>query len=242
MNGVFDDLYDVADACLLPIVQDPANRGRSWDQCYKFFRRYGDWNEEQRQENRDFACLRLGFYLASWGMFRGSGALIHKDHTIYGRIIDLLFADDYEELRHANFFEGLLTDDNALLPDDQRIGLIFTLKAAVCGYVNGLTVIRGPSQHPEEVTCSDTLVTKILLGTLACTPAYDTNFPNGLAACDIEGCGHFTPECLTNLLNVCREHHLWQTLANEPIQYYDVTYPAMRVVDLYFWYKGRPNP
>lgn len=30
MNGVFDDLCEVADACLLPIVQDPANRGRSY--------------------------------------------------------------------------------------------------------------------------------------------------------------------------------------------------------------------
>jgi hypothetical protein len=57
MNGVFADLHDVARECLLPIAQDAANRGRSWDQCYTFFfQKYRNWNKEQRQANRELAC------------------------------------------------------------------------------------------------------------------------------------------------------------------------------------------
>ena len=123
MNEIFADLYEVAEECLSPIVRDPTNRGRSWDQCYTFFQTYRNWTAKERQANRELACLHLGFYLASWGMFRGSGALIQKDHTIYGDIIDLLLADAYEGLWRADFFDGLLAGDDALSPNNQQIDI-----------------------------------------------------------------------------------------------------------------------
>jgi len=241
MNGVFDDLYETARECRSPIVQDRANRGRSWDQCCTFFQEYRNWDEEQRQANRELACLHLGFYLASWGMFRGSGPLMQKDYTIDGGIVDLLFADAYNELWEATFFQGLLTREDALLPNNGQIRLIFDLAANIRNYVNGLTIIRGPGQPQENAKCSDTIVTKILLGTLACTPAYDKYFPKGLTACGIEECGYFRQDCFTSLLNVCKEHRLWEVLTGRPIEYYAVVYPIMRVVDMYFWFKGRAN-
>jgi hypothetical protein len=61
MNGLFDDLYDVAAECLKPLVKDPANRGRSWDRCYSFFQKYHRFNQKQRQANRELACLHLVF-------------------------------------------------------------------------------------------------------------------------------------------------------------------------------------
>ncbi len=241
MNGGFDDLHQIVAECLAPIIDDPANRGRSWDQCCAFFQQYHNWSAEQRQANRELACLRLGFYLASWGMFRGSRHLLQKDYTIYGGIIDLLLADVYGGLWNANLFEDLLTQEQDIQLGDGQIGLLFQLAEAIRQYVNGLIIIRGPGESQENARCTNTIITKILLGTLACTPAYDTNSPRGLAVCGIGRCGSFTQECFTRLLNVCREHDLWQVLAGNPVEYYGTVYPIMRVIDLYFWYKGRPN-
>ena len=82
MNGVFNDLHIVAEQCLSPIVEDPANRGRSWDRCYSFFQRYHELSREKQKAKKELACLHLGFFLASWGMFRGSGSLMQKEYTI----------------------------------------------------------------------------------------------------------------------------------------------------------------
>jgi hypothetical protein len=231
----------VANEGLDPLNRDPANRDRSWDRCYSFFRRYYQLAHKERQECRELACLHLGFYLASWGMFRSSGPLIHKDYTICEGLIDLLLGGEYEGLWNADFFEGLLTRDDPILPQNPQVELILDLKEAIRNYFNQLTIIRGPGKPPENATCTDTMVTKILLGTLACTPAYDTYFCRGLARRKIRRCGSFTRGCFINLLNVCREHHLWQALRHHPIQPYEVPYPVMRVVDLYFWCVGRPD-
>jgi len=235
---MFEDLYELAEECLAPMVRDPSNRGRSWDRCYSFFQQYRALNQEQQQANKELACLHLGFYLASWGMFRGSGYLIYKDYTIYERVIDRLIAQEYEGLWEPQFFEDLLTNENPILENNKQVGLIFKLSTQIQDYINEMTIIKNHRSPEENARATDTITTKILLGTLACTPAYDTYFPMGLATCDIRRCGSFTIHCFVNLLNVCRENELWARLEEQPIEYYGVLYPVMRVVDLYFWTKG----
>ena len=68
MNGVFDDLYQVAEECLSLIVRDPANRGRSWDRCYSFFQRYHQL-VRCRGADLELACLHLGFWDSSLWKF-----------------------------------------------------------------------------------------------------------------------------------------------------------------------------
>jgi len=236
MNGVFGDLDQVAEECLSPIVRDPANRGRAWDQCYTFFQSYRQQDQGERQANQKLACLHLGFYLASWGMFRGSGPLLQKDYTIYEGIIKTLLNLDYAGLWQADFFANLLAGEQEI--GQKQVGLIFQLKAQIENYVNDLQIIRRPHAPLENAHCTDTITSKILLGTVACTPAYDRYFCEGVAACELDRCGRFTPGCFTRLLNVCREHGLWDTLQGQPTERHQVAYPVMRVVDLYFWKKG----
>lgn len=233
MNGVFDDLYQVAEEYLNPIVRDPANRGRSWDQCYTFFQQYRLQDQADRQANQKLACLHLGFYLASWGMFRGSGCLLQKDYTIYAGIIEILLAQKYNGLWQPDFFGNLLADGEEI--DEGQVQLIFQLKDQIENYVNGLPIIRSPNAQEENTNCTDTITSKILLGTLACTPAYDQYFGRGLVASGITRCGSFTSGCFARLLNICRERGLWQQLQEQPIVCHEVAYPVMRVVDLYFW-------
>jgi hypothetical protein len=57
------------------ITKDDHHRYRSWEHCYGFFQRVG------RQDiiaQRDDAAVQLGFYLASWGMYRGSSFLLQS--------------------------------------------------------------------------------------------------------------------------------------------------------------------
>jgi len=238
MNELFDDLYEVAEQCLSPIAKDKANRERSWDECYTFFQQYRTLNREQRNNQRELACLHLGFFLASWGMFRGSGSLIHKDYTIYGDLIDILLRQEYEALWLPDFFKDLLKNENHVLEDNEKVILIFKLKEQVQDYINGLRIIKNHKLPEENARATDTIITKILMGTLCCTPAYDQYFPVGLTVCGINRCGSFTIRSFVNLLNICRENKLWTQLKQRPIERHKVVYPVMRVVDLYFWTKG----
>jgi len=240
MNGVFGDLVDVAAAYLHPVDQDPANRERSWGRCYSFFQGYRAMPRERQETQRELACLHLGFYLASWGMFRGSGPLIRKDYTIYGGVINILLAEQYAQLWNPVFLENLLAGNQQVAENDTQ--LVFELAECIREHINGLLIVRNHRAQPEPARATGTLITKIIMGTLACVPAYDRYFCRGLTACGIRRCGSFTLNCFTRLLNICRERDLWQMLQNQPIERSGVSYPVMRVVDLYFWHKGQPNP
>ncbi len=64
------------------VSAEPNHRYRSWEHCYRFFR------ARPRNEIRsdlDVAALQLGFYLASWGMYRGSSFLLQRDYTVHKR-------------------------------------------------------------------------------------------------------------------------------------------------------------
>jgi hypothetical protein len=50
---------------------NPDDRYSSFDYCYNYFQTTKDLNKDIEK-----SCLTLGFYLASWGMFRGSSFLL----------------------------------------------------------------------------------------------------------------------------------------------------------------------
>jgi hypothetical protein len=61
----------------IPVVNDfkaksdPDSRYTSFDYCYNYFLTADDLTKDMEK-----SCLSLGFYLASWGMFRGSSFLL----------------------------------------------------------------------------------------------------------------------------------------------------------------------
>jgi hypothetical protein len=238
MDELFNDFYEVTEQCLAPIIKDQSSRGRSWDRCYRFFQKYHGSNQKQRETPKEMVCLHLGFYLASWGMFRGSGSLMHKDYTIYEQVVNLIFQHEYEALWKPEFFRDLLTSNNRIRHDSQEISLIFKLKKQIEDYINSLTVIKNRLEDVENAHATDTIISKILMGTIGCTPAYDTYFRKGLSACKICRCGSLTGTSFAKLLNICRENRIWSKLQKRPVEYYGVVYPVMRMVDLYFWTKG----
>jgi hypothetical protein len=171
-------------------------------------------------------------------MFRSKGSLIYKDYTLYEGVIDLLLGEKYDVLWKKGYFEKLLMGGDVIPDNDERIDLIFDLEKQIREYLNGHKIIRSHCSGPEPFGTTDTMITKILLGTLACTPAYDTYFPIGLKECGIREYGSFSRKSFVRLLNICIENNLCARLKKQPVEYYGINYPIMRVIDLYFWTKG----
>lgn len=59
----------------------PEARYASFGFCFNYFqevRDSGDTAQLANDEHRRLSCLQLGFFLASWGMMRGSGDLYQR--------------------------------------------------------------------------------------------------------------------------------------------------------------------
>lgn len=129
-------------------VRDTNGRYFSWKYCFKAF--------EDINANEDFLALHLGFYLASWGMYRGSSILLQKDYTIHKKAVEIV--NQY----HANLYR-------VAAPPSKEISAIY---GELYGKLESVYTIDGR-------TPSDTLITKIMLGTLGCFPAFDRFFKAG---------------------------------------------------------------
>lgn len=75
----------------------PHSRYKSWEHCKIVFNKtFEDIKTNKYSaetipfEVVDNLCLNLGFYLASWGMMRGSTDLLQKDYKIHTKAIPVL--------------------------------------------------------------------------------------------------------------------------------------------------------
>jgi hypothetical protein len=177
---------------------------------------------------RDYACLHLAFYLASWGMFRGSSHLRNKTFTFFRPIVDILCDNQYTSLRNGQFPNGF----------ENNNGYVELVK----GLYNRISNQILQRVHGWEPT--DTLITKILLGTMACVPAYDKFFKKGLDVCEIHPHSSFSSKSFDSLIDAIRHNNLSQHIENihqNNVQLAGLIqgWPLMKIVDAYFWVKGR---
>lgn len=136
--------------------RQPTARYASFDYCFNHFQSHraavATWGEPVGME---VSCLHLGFYLASWGMLRGSSELLQRSVRHLVPLVETI-ADAPAELWDLDL-DGY---------DDVGIDLLY--RAA-------LNVRRAL----QPVDASDILVTKVMLGTFGCVPAFDTYFKKG---------------------------------------------------------------
>src|SRR5690349_679713 len=81
-------------------VMDEHHRYRSWEHCYKYFRKTA---QTGLSADRHHAALQLGFYLASWGMYRGSSFLLSRAYTVHLGVIDLVGEPRFSSLWNTEF-------------------------------------------------------------------------------------------------------------------------------------------
>ncbi len=137
----------------------PDERYASFDYCYNYFQSF---REQGRIEDicspahMQRGCLELGFYLASWGMLRGSSFLLGKSVKFYERLLQAIVRLD-----------RMVWEVDVDSYTEKHIDLLLTAR-------NAIQEALGRENRP-----SDTLVTKIMLGVFGNVPAFDNFFRRG---------------------------------------------------------------
>lgn len=127
---------------------NPDDRYTSFDYCYNYFLSTTDLTSDLEK-----SCLSLGFYLASWGMFRGSSFLLQKSVRLFEPTIVYI-----SELDRTVWNIDV---DNY---DDQSIQTIIS----IYNDIKERLIINGNSDL--------ILISKILLGVFGFIPAFDNYF------------------------------------------------------------------
>ncbi len=144
---------------------DENGRYRSWEHCYCHFMDA----RQQLEPDIDYLSLQLAFYLASWGMYRGSSFLLQKDYRIHIPVVKQLLNPMYDPLAGIECIEYRKPEIQELLKG---------LNEYLENYYNDVR-LQVKEETPKN-KLSDTLITKVLMGTLGCVPAYDRYFIVGL--------------------------------------------------------------
>ena len=144
---------------------DENGRYRSWEHCYSHFIKA----RGSQEIDYDYLSLQLAFYLASWGMYRGSSFLLQKDYKVHIPVVKELLNEKYDVLAGIDCI-GFKDDSNQKLLQD--------INSFLEQYYDK---IRHKVKEQElKNQLSFTLITKILMGTLGCVPAYDRYFIAGI--------------------------------------------------------------
>ena len=181
----------------------------------------------------DLAQLHLAFYLASWGMYRGSSFILQKDYTIFKKIVQEILKEKY----------SLLWDIGKNLNQKEKMNNLFLelylslekilkeIRDSVRTHPDFDGIEKRYLNKREEI--SSTLATKILLGTLGCIPAYDRFFIEGLGEKGIQK--KFNPKkSFLQMIGFYLENKRELDSLSEKFE----GYPLMKILDMYFWVNG----
>lgn len=196
----------------------PDARYASFDYCYNYFqsfREQGRAADLAALENMQVSCLQLGFYLASWGMFRGSSTLLRKSARHYEPLIEVIAAAPAEAWD---------VDADSYTADTWPVVRQLDQQ------------IREAFGHRKGVT--STLATKVMLGVFGNVPAFDTYFRAGFRAATFgpkafDRLGRFYAEYADTI-----ERHRIPTLdfhTGEPTLR---QYSCAKIIDMIFFIEG----
>lgn len=146
------DIQAAAEAFLRPETEilPSRRRERSWDLCFSYFRAH-----PRSTETMETSCLHLGYYLASWGMLRGSSFLFRETNLLhYQRAIEVI------EKHDKNLREWDVLDYRDPVKCEQFGSAWADLREALL----------------PEGGHGLTLVSKVMMGAWGCIPSFDTYF------------------------------------------------------------------
>ena len=217
-----DELINAAQTFYDDARANENGRSRSWEHCYRVFRDA----RTAPSPDYDYLSLHLAFYLASWGMYRGSSFLLQRDYKVHTPIVEKILKPEYDCLF------GLACTD--LRNDDVQTQLtnVYNDIANDFGPVRNQVAGR---EVPSPV--SPVLITKILMGTLGCVPAYDRFFGIGAKYLGLEK-DTYQEKSLRELMDFYEAHNDRLEEARRGMRTEDLTYPQMKLLDMGFWQIG----
>ncbi len=102
-------------------------------------------------------------------------------------------------------------------------------------YYDGIR--RGMKGPHLKYGLSTTLITKILMGTLGCVPAYDRYFVDGIKSQRVTT-GNYNISSLLGLVDFYKTNHSKLEATRKQLKAYDLLYPQMKLLDVGFWLIG----
>lgn len=193
----------------------PEDRFTSFDYCYNYFHSTNNLTEDIEK-----SCLVLGFYLASWGMFRGSSFILQKNAKHFEHAIRYIARVDKSNWQ--------IDVDNYNEKNIQSILKIYK-------DIKELLIHKGNAHV--------TLISKILLGVFGFIPAFDNNFCNSFRAISNGQCGFRSVN--TKSLLVIKSFYESNKLAIDKLsaetfttdfitgEKTTVNYPKAKIIDMY---------
>lgn len=161
-GGYMPEVYDFNEILTrfnTEFEQGAAHRYASYDFCYNYFHNV---RGEALVKDMEKSCYAIGFYLASWGMYRGSSFILERSAFYYKWLIEYIASlenDSIWEIDVNNYNED--GNYNRILEVYEKIeSLIF------------------PKNHNGDEGQKNhlTMVTKIMMGVFGCIPAFDQFF------------------------------------------------------------------
>ena len=227
----FCEMYFKAAVLFLDGVKTTGEtRYNSWNQCYDYFRAS---SAATLTAKKDEAALRLAFYLASWGMYRGSSFVLQYDYKIYEDLIPQLLAPKYAALWDidAEIDEVTPTTLNVFL--NKTSTLLMELFNEINDHLKPSKKRTATKSYFTKGNAvpdvSTTLITKLVLGTLGCFPALDQYFCNAIGACG-NGLKQDQIKVILRLAYYIKKN---VTLPAEVS-----SYPVMKLIDMYYFTMG----
>ena len=217
-----DELISAAQTFYDDARANENGRSRSWEHCYRVFR---DARTDPSPDY-DYLSLHLAFYLASWGMYRGSSFLLQKDYKVLLPVVEMVLKPEYDCLF------GVACAD-LRKPDVQT-----RLKNVSDDIADHFWPIRNEVAGREVASpVSPVLITKILMGTLGCVPAYDRFFQDGVAKYKVTT-QEYSVKSVLKLVDFYEAHNDRLEEARRGMRVGDLTYPQMKLLDMGFWQIG----
>ena len=217
-----DELISAAQTFYDDARANENGRSRSWEHCYRVFR---DARTDPSPDC-DYLSLHLAFYLASWGMYRGSSFLLQKDYKVLVPIVEEVLKPEYDCLF------GLACTD---LRESEVQGSLENLNKYIAKHFEPIRDEVAGRKVPSSV--SPVLITKILMGTLGCVPAYDRFFQDGVATYKVTT-REYSLKSVLKLVDFYEAHNDRLEDARRGMRVGDLTYPQMKLLDMGFWQVG----
>ena len=159
-------------------------------------------------------------------MYRGSCFILQKDYKVHTPIVEEILKPEYDclfGLACADLRNSDVWDQYTKLYD--KIAAHFRpIRNEVAG---------------REVASpvSPVLITKILMGTLGCVPAYDRFFEEGAKYLGLEK-KSYNKDSLLELADIYEAHNDRLEEARRGMRTDDLIYPQMKLLDMGFWQVG----
>ena len=198
---------------------DINGRYKSYDRIREFFIKH-----RKDESKRDLITLYLYAYLASWGMLRNS-FLMQKDFLFSRPVVDVLCSDKYDCLLEFNPFENNAREKAQLIME-----LVEDIKKC---YLGKEYFEEGSNKLKKINNVTDTLVTKIILGTVGCTIAYDTYAKKGLSSHRLSQ--SIGKKSIYELIGFAKANEKEISGQLSKLNY---LYTPMKILDMYFFEKG----